>query len=138
MVEAAKRSGARITSLIALNEGREVFAVPGNISYKNSSGTNNLIKNGAKLVQDYTDIIEEFPYLKTIDHGKKASDMKKDKTLELSSEENKVYKLIVNKEMNIDKLFEMTEYNFGKLSEILLHLELKRLIKRVGNKYINL
>jgi len=62
VIEAKRRSGSFITADMALNEGREVFAVPGNILTPSSVGTNELIKIGAKLVKEPKDIIEEIFY----------------------------------------------------------------------------
>ena len=57
VVEAKKESGSLITANFALNEGRNVFAVPGNVNSKNSEGTNELIKNGANALTSYCDIL---------------------------------------------------------------------------------
>src|SRR3954447_27020276 len=61
IIEASERSGSLITASLATEQGREVMAVPGNITSGNSFGTNYLIKSGAKLVQQWQDVVAEFP-----------------------------------------------------------------------------
>ena len=61
MVEAAEYSGTRITARCALEQNRDVFAVPGNVTHKNSWGPNTLTKQGAKRVATWEDVWEDFP-----------------------------------------------------------------------------
>src|SRR6202161_2302542 len=61
VVEGAQYSGSAITAKLAMDQGREVFAVPGNITNKLAWGPNLLIKQGAKLVQDWNDVVSELP-----------------------------------------------------------------------------
>jgi DNA processing protein len=61
VVEGAQYSGSSITARLALDQGRELFAVPGNITSKTSWGPNLLIKQGAKLVQEWNDVVTELP-----------------------------------------------------------------------------
>jgi DNA processing protein len=61
VVEGAQYSGSAITAKLAIDQGREVFAVPGNITSKLSWGPNLLIKQGARLVQDWNDVVSELP-----------------------------------------------------------------------------
>ena len=62
VVEATKKSGTLITTDFALEQGKEIYVIPGNITSKTSEGTNNLIKEGAKMVTEIEDILEEINF----------------------------------------------------------------------------
>jgi len=136
VVEAAEKSGALITADFALDQGREVFAIPGNINSPLSNGSHNLIKQGAKLVNNYRDILEEihmaFPQ-KTCERATPEKD------ISLSEEEKILYRLITKEPIQIDEIIEISKLPVGKVSEILLNLELKDIIKEIeGKRFIKL
>jgi len=136
VVEAAEKSGALITADFALEQGREVFAVPGNITSSLSNGAHNLIKQGAKLVNIYRDILEEIPGIVTQETNTKEINPKQ---FSLSAEDQIIYKIISNEPIHIDEIIRISKLSASKVSEILLNLELKDLIKEIeGKKFIKL
>jgi DNA processing protein len=136
VVEAGEKSGALITADCALEQGREVFAVPGNITSSLSNGTHNLIKQGAKLVNNYRDILEEIPGIVIQETNTKEISAEK---FSLSEEDQIIYKIISNEPIQIDEIIEVSKLSASKVSGILLNLELKDLIKEIeGKKFIKL
>lgn len=125
VIEAPKRSGALITAHLALEQGRDVFSVPGRITSPTSQGTNALIQKGAKLVTAVSDILEEL----------EPSFSKDDLTHRphfvhsLGIEEEKVLSFL-DDSSPFDQLLEQTHLNSEYLSELLLSLELKGVVKR--------
>lgn len=124
VVEAAEKSGSLITAQYALEHGRDVFAVPGNISFVTSRGCNRLIKQGAKLVDCVEDILEELP------QGFLASAnaplfQPPPRTFALSPKEAAIYELLARSPLHIDTIISQTELTPGEVSSMLLHLELK-------------
>lgn len=144
VVEAARNSGALITANYALEQGREVFAVPGKVSSLTSAGAHDLIKDGAKLVQSAEDILEELklhdtePVREGKDKGKiedKISKMTKAYVYNsLTDDERKVYKILDDEPLYIDNVAEESKIPVNKLSKIVLSLEIKRLIRQLPGK----
>jgi DNA processing protein len=133
VVEAARNSGALITADFALEQGREVFAVPGKVDSNNSFGTNGLIKQGAKLITCVDDILEELPSPKS----KALVSEKESAALKYSlkdNEEDKVYDLISSESVQLDELVEKTNMDISRISVILLRLQLKKLVQQLPGK----
>ena len=136
VVEAAEKSGALITADFALEQGREVFAIPGNINSPLSNGSHNLIKQGAKLVENYQDILEEIHIVLPQKTAEK--EMVKENTF-LTEEEKIIYQVITKEPTQIDDIIGVSKLSAGKVSEVLLNLELKDLIKEIeGKRFIKL
>lgn len=143
VVEADAKSGSLITVNHALEQGREVFAVMGNINSRYSTGTNKMIKDGATPVTSYMDVIEAFPnYHITSDEnlktepeysGQNNSEINKEpvlhrEDLDLSDTVNVVYKCIGNEPVHIDQIVIKTGLPVSKVLQSLTELEILALI----------
>jgi DNA processing protein len=136
IVQASDKSGSLITASLALEQNREVFAVPGNIGTKLSRGTNKLIKEGAKLVESVEDILSEIEVLRTLkDKEIKENDIS---VTELSQEEGLIYSKLKNEPLHIDEITKLTGMNSAKVLSILLSLELSGLIIQLPGKMFQL
>ena len=144
VVEASERSGSLITARLATEQGREVMAVPGNITSRNSFGTNYLIKVGAKLVQQWQDVVAELPS----DIAASILPPKIDKKGEgngaqpelvpadMTAGERKVWEtLLPDEPLHIDVLLDSTGMSFGDLNTALVGLDLKDLIRVLPGKH---
>lgn len=146
IVEASERSGSLITARLAMEQNREVMAVPGNITSKNSFGTNFLIKDGAKLVQQWQDVVAELPseisaviLPPKIDDKDIEKESKQQKLVPagLNENERKIWQMLsADEATHIDGLLEESGLSFGDLSASLLALEMRELVRTLpGNNY---
>lgn len=134
VVEAARNSGALITADFALEQGREVFALPGKVDSHTSFGTNGLIKQGAKLVSCLDDILEEFNLPVTKIHKAKENTPVHLKFDFNHAEENQLYDLLSSQPIALDEIVEKTNMGISRISDILLRLQVKKLIKQLPGK----
>lgn len=130
VVEAREKSGSLITADLALEQGKEIFAVPGKIGDKLSEGCNNLIKNGAELVQSPKDIWNNFHINQIFEHNK----MKKNKIL-LDSMEKIVYASLSLMPKHLDEILRETNLLMSDVVGILLKLELDGFVKQTTQNY---
>jgi DNA processing protein len=133
VIEAGLNSGALITVAQALEQGRSVYAVPGQINVPSAQGSNRLIQQGAKLVMDANDLLEDMQIL--LPETKPSPDAAVRALPLLTDEERRVYDAIKAAETSIDDIATGSELPSGTVSSILLHLELKRLVKQLPGKY---
>lgn len=127
VVEAGRKSGALITANFALDQGREVFAIPGRLIDEKSFGTNKLIQEGAKIVLDLRDILEEFkiPYF-----------IEKKKEITLTFEEDLVLQKLSFNPIFIEDIVNELNIPISKLMFILISLQSKGFVEEYpGNRY---
>ncbi|MBW2567867.1 MAG: DNA-protecting protein DprA [Deltaproteobacteria bacterium] len=137
VVEATRKSGSLITARLAAEQNREVFAVPGSINSFKSIGAHTLIKQGAKLVEHAQDIIEELsPLIQA--YAADDKNKKMDKLPPLSSEESLVLKELGPYPVHIDEISRNISMEPGKLSSILLRLELKEIVDQAPGKLFSI
>ncbi len=131
MVEGHWESGAMITAKLALEEGREVFAVPGNIELDQSKGPHWLIKQGAKLVENVDDILEEFN-MKRLSDGEKT---RKADHSQLSIDEIKIVSQLSHEPKHIDDISAQSKLSVHEALGLLSVLEIKGAVKQLPGKY---
>ena len=160
VTEAPPKSGALITARYAMDEGRDVFAVPRNISDVKYLGTNMLIQQGAKLINHPNDILCEYPYAKKIEvkepdakekkerrhrpsasakppkANKEADDRIKEKIQSLTGTERTISELLLERSMQTDEISRVTGMPISELNTQLIMLEMKGVVKKLpGSAY---
>ncbi len=137
VVEASARSGSLITARWALEQGKEVFAVPGKIDSPHSKGCHRLIKDGAKLVEDVNDILDELGELGQMLKTESTEEVEAGPELPLNPEEKQVFRLLSTDPKHIDDIAAETGYASAKVSSILVSLELKKIVTQLpGNQFV--
>lgn len=127
VIEAAEKSGTLITAQCAIDNGREVFAVPQNINSQTSGGTNNLIKNGAHTVTCVEDIIETLNIQETIN-----SVENKIKIESLSPTESQIIQHLTKEPIHIDEIIKTSTLPSNLVNSALSMMEMKGIIKNLG------
>ena len=133
VVEAGLKSGALITASQAIEQGRSVYAVPGHINAPSALGSNRLIQQGAKLVMDASDILDDLQVL--LPETKPSPEAAVRPLPPLSEDERRVYEAINSTETPIDQISAKCDLPSAIVSSTLLRLELKRLVKQLPGKY---
>jgi len=132
VIEGSKKSGALLTAKFALQQNREVFALPGDVNREQALGPNYLISLGGKIVSQTQDILDEFNLVMPEIHSKFPH---------LNEMEHQIYDILIanRPEMQFDQLLIKTKFTVGQLSSLLLSLELKDVVKKLpGNKVMAL
>lgn len=128
VVEAGVKSGALITAYMALEQGREVFAVPGSIRGHRSRGTHKLIKEGAKLVENVDDILAELPQLQEVERSFNPDI----KPQSLTKDEMRLWEYLTEEPIHIDTLAPQAGMSTQEALSVLLSLELKDTVKQLS------
>lgn len=134
VVEAARRSGSLITARWALEQGREVFAVPGPVDRPSFAGCHRLIKEGAKLVETVEDILEELGPLEQAVLTPRGEEVQDPRLLALSREERQVLEAVDVEPRRVDDIIVRSHLPTSTVTAALFSLELKRLVVQLPGK----
>lgn len=135
VIESPRKGGALITARHAMEQNREVFAVPGPVDQENSRGCHQLLKDGAKLVETVDDILESLsPLAQPVVHPDKESPILNPRELALNEREQKIIGLITSRPRSIDLIIEESGLPAAQVIGVISVLEMRRLVRRAeGN-----
>ena len=135
VVEARENSGSLITVSYALEQGKDIYAVPGSIYEKLTEGTNRLIQEGAYLVREPEDILQGFTGKYSSFFGEKNSENKNFEKILLASQEKIVYACLSLRPKHMEELMEETGISLPDLTNLLFDMEMKHYIKQPLKNY---
>ena len=130
VIEASSKSGSLITADLALEQNKEVFAIPGSIFNSASLGCNELIKQGAKLVNNANDIIEEFSLNST------NKPFAEDCSADLDDKEKVIFDCINSTLTTVDQIVNQSNLSYDEVTNVLFELEMKSLVESVVGGYV--
>lgn len=138
VVEATPRSGSLSTARHAMEQNREVFAVPGPIDSLSSRGCHRLLRDGAKLVESVEDVLEELgPLTSEIQPEEGAVPIRRPAELALSDQERSLLGQLSDRPISVDELIGNTRLTAQQVMSTLAVLEMRRMVKRVpGNQFV--
>jgi DNA processing protein len=136
VVEAARGSGAMMTVDFATQQGRLIFAVPGRIDNPSAGGCNGLIKNGAKLVEDVDDILEEFEYLVSPNPAGREDPEHVRPQVQLNETEIQILESLDRSDVTQDEVIRNTGLSASAVATALLTLEMKRQVKSLPGRKV--
>jgi len=126
-----------ITARLAMEQGREVFAVPGQIDNPKARGPHRLLRDGARLIESIDDVLDELGVLPTAVSTDDAGPVQNSQVLRLNEREKQVYAVLDSTPRGIDEVVALTGLGVQEVTSTLTVLELKQLVcKLVGSRYV--
>jgi DNA processing protein len=136
VVEAPLRSGALVSAQHAMEQGREVFAVPGRVDNRTSRGCHRLIRDGAKLVESVEDILEELGPLANATPSRDGRLLRNPAELQLNVQEQAVLTVIQDSPTSIDEVVQRSGLPVNRVLATISVLEMRKLVRRISGNFV--